>query len=478
MAVLAGLGAVLGGVGGGAAFAVVRLVGLLSNLALLHRVGFGLPDLAHYRPGLVLVPVAVGGALVVALLARLAPVIKGHGIPETLEAITLRESRIPPRAALAKPLSAAVAMGTGGPFGAEGPIIVTGGSIGSLLGQVLPVSAAERRILLATGAAAGMAGVFGTPLAAILLAFELLLAERSLRALVPLLFSTGLATALHDVLLGSHPVFALVHPAAAPTRALGLFALLGIGAGLLAALATRGLFAFEAGFARLPGPPFLHPLVGALGFALVGLAVPGSLSVGYWAITAAVNGRFALHAAAVLLAGKLLSWWIALASNTSGGTLAPLFLVGATMGEMAGIGFAHLVPAWHLQPAAFALVAMGVTFGVAARAPLTGALFALEVTGGFALVVPMLVALAVAEVAGQQLLGERLMTDKLARRGHPVDLDTLDARLPVDARLQAPTLHLPRRLRRDGRGDSAGVAVTGATTGAPTATATTTEGRR
>ena len=423
MLLLAGLGVLLGGVGGAAAFVVVRLVGLLSNLALLHQVGWQLPDLATYHPGPALLGVAAGGALVVALLARYAPVIKGHGIPEALEAITLRESRISPRAALAKPLSAAIAMGTGGPFGAEGPIIVTGGSVGSLVGQLIPVSAAERRILLATGAAAGMAGVFGTPVAAVLLAFELLVLERSLRALLPLLVSTSLATALHDVLLGGRPLFALRHSVAVPTHELWLFALLGVAAGLLAALLDRGLFLFEGGFARLGVPEFFHPLIGALGFAAIGFAVPGSLSVGYWAIADAVNGSFALHVALVLFVAKLFSWWIALASNTSGGTLAPMFLIGATMGEAVGIGFAHAFPDWHIQPAAFALVAMGATFGVGARALLTGAVFAVEVTGGFGLVVPILISLAVAEVVAEQLLAERIMTDRLFRRGYRVELD-------------------------------------------------------
>ncbi|HZD64727.1 MAG TPA: chloride channel protein, partial [Acidimicrobiales bacterium] len=186
MVLLAGLGCLLGGVGGLAAYLIVKLVALLSNLALLHRVGFTLPNLSHYHPGPGLLGVAVAGALVVVALAHWSPVIKGHGIPESLEAILFGESRIRPRAAFAKPVSAAVAMGTGGPFGAEGPIIVTGGSVGSLLGQVLSVSPDERRILLATGAAAGMAGVFNTPIAAVVLAVELLAFERSLRALVPL----------------------------------------------------------------------------------------------------------------------------------------------------------------------------------------------------------------------------------------------------------------------------------------------------
>ena len=424
MALLALFGLVLGGVGGVAAFVVVRLVGLISNLALLHRVGFGLPDLRHYHPGLELIPVGVGGALVVALLALWSPTIKGHGIPETLEAIVLRESRIRPRVLATKPISAAVAMGTGGPFGAEGPIIVTGGCIGSLLGQLFPVSASERRILLATGAAAGMAGVFDTPIAAVIIAFELLLFERSLRSLLPLVLATGIASEIHTLLLGAHPLFAVRVPLSYSAPQIPLFFVLGALAGLLAILLNKGLFAFEKGFRRLPVPPFAHPLIGAVGFTVIGLFVPGSLSVGYWAISDAVNGKFLLGAAAALFLAKLFSWWIALASNTSGGTLAPIFLIGATMGEMVGTGFAHLFPTLHILPAAFALVAMGATFGAAARAPLTGAVFAVEVTGAIHLLIPVLLALGTAEFVAELGLRERLMTDKLVRRGFRIEFDT------------------------------------------------------
>src|SRR3989440_7146924 len=178
--------AALGLIGGGAAYVLIKLIALLTNVALLHRVGWELPSFRHFHPGWTLIPAALGGGLVVSLLAKWAPVIRGHGIPEAMEAVLTKQSRIQPRAAVAKPLSAAVAIGTGGPFGAEGPIIVTGGAIGSLLGQVLPVSPAERKILLASGAAAGMAATFGTPLAAVVLAIELLLFEFSTRAFIPL----------------------------------------------------------------------------------------------------------------------------------------------------------------------------------------------------------------------------------------------------------------------------------------------------
>lgn len=424
MALLAALGLALGGVGGVAAFVVVRLVGLISNLALLHRVGFDLPVLRNYHPGPALLAVAVGGALVVSLLALWSPVIKGHGIPESLESILLRESRIKPRVLLTKPLSAAIAMGTGGPFGAEGPIIVTGGCVGSILGQAIRVTAAERRILLATGAAAGMAGVFNTPVAAIILAFELLLFERSLRALLPLLMATGVASEIHALLLGAHPLFAVSFPLSYSARQLPLFCILGLAAGCLAILLNKGLFAFEAMFRRLPVRDFFHPLVGAVGFALIGFAVPGSLSVGYWAISDTVNGRFLVGAAAALFAAKLFSWWVALASNTSGGTLAPIFLIGATMGDLIGIGFVHLFPSLHVAPAAFAIVAMGAAFGAAARAPLTGAVFAIEVTGTIHLLIPMLLAVGFAEMVAELGLAERLMTDKLVRRGFRVEFDT------------------------------------------------------
>ena len=424
MALLAVLGALLGAVGGGAAFLIVRLVGLISNLALLHRVGFELPNLRHYHPNLSLLAVALGGALVVAFLALWAPVIKGHGIPETLETILLRGSRIRPRVLLAKPLSAATAMGTGGPFGAEGPIIVTGGCVGSLLGQLLPVSAAERRILLSTGAAAGMAGVFNTPIAAILIAFELLLFERSLRALLPLLFATGIAAEIHCVLMGTSPLFAAKGISAVSAHQLPLFALLGVAAGVLAVVLNKGLSWFEFLFRRSRAPEFTHPLIGALGYALIGLAVPGSLSVGYWAITDAVNNRFLLGAAAILCVAKLFSWWIALASNTSGGTLAPIFLIGATMGEMVGIGFAHLFPTMHIQPGAFALVAMGATFGAASRALLTSAVFALEVTGVYHLAIPVLIAMGVAELIAEWFLTDRIMTERLAHRGFRIEFDS------------------------------------------------------
>src|SRR5215510_14178665 len=233
------LATVLGLAGGAAAWLLVRLIALLTNAALLHEYGWNLPSFRHFHPGPDLLVVAVAGGLVVALLARWSPVIRGHGIPEAMEAILTRHSRISPPAAIAKPTSAAVAIGTGGPFGAEGPIIVTGGALGSLIGQVIKVTPSERKILLACGAAAGMSATFGAPLAAVVLAVELLLFEFSNRALVPLIAAASVAGAMHVALFGSGPLFKVPVHDFAGLPGLPAFVLLGLACGLLGVVLTN-----------------------------------------------------------------------------------------------------------------------------------------------------------------------------------------------------------------------------------------------
>jgi H+/Cl- antiporter ClcA/CBS domain-containing protein len=353
----------------------------------------------------------------VSLLARWAPVIRGHGLPEAMEAILTRQSRISPRAALAKPLSAALAIGTGGPFGAEGPIIVTGGALGSLVGQLLPVSPSERKILVASGAAAGMAATFGAPLAAVVLAIELLVFEFSTRAFIPLVVAASVAGGAHAALFGSGPLFAVPPHDYAGLGRLPLYALLGAGCGLLAVVLSKGLFLVERGFRRLPVGEFWHPVIGAVGFALVGVVVPRALGVGYDAITDTLLGRLAVGSLAVLGLAKLLAWWVALASGTSGGTLAPILLVGATFGALAGHAVNTLVPGASVAPGAFALVAMAATFGAATRATFTSIVFVFELTGDYQVILPLMLASVVALLIASSLMTESLMTEKLARRG-------------------------------------------------------------
>lgn len=318
------LAAVIGVAGGGAAWVLLHLIQLITNIALLHEVTFKARSLAGLHVGWPLFAVAIAGAVAISALAKWAPLIRGHGIPEAMEAVLTKQSRVAPRTAIAKPVSAALAIGTGAPFGAEGPIIVTGASIGSLLGQAIPVSPSERKILLAVGAAAGMSATFGAPLAAVVLAIELLLFEFSVRAFIPLVVGAAIAGGMHSALFEVGPLFQVPRNDYAGLRVLPAFVLLGLACGGLAIVVSRGLFLVEDLYRRLPVREFWHPAIGAAGFATVGLIVPRALGVGYDAIDDVLNARLAVGTVAALAAGKLIAWWLALGSGTSGGTLAPI----------------------------------------------------------------------------------------------------------------------------------------------------------
>jgi chloride channel protein, CIC family len=417
IAFLCGLSAGIGLLAGGAAWVLLHAIALLTNVLLFRRVGWTLPSFADLDPGPWLLVVAAGGGLVVSLLAKWSPVIRGHGIPEAMEAVLERQSRISPRAAVAKPLSAAVAIGTGGPFGAEGPVIVTGGALGSLVGQVVRVSPAERKILLACGAAGGMAATFGTPLAAVVLAIELLLFEFSPRVFVPLVVSSAAAAGVHSLAFGSSRLFAVPPQRFAGLSNLPLYAIAGVACGLLAVFVTKGLHLTEAAYRRLPIDEFWHPVLGGLGFGLVGLFVPRALGVGYDAIDDVLAGRLAVTVVAVLLVAKLVAWWVALASGTSGGTLAPILLIGGCFGFLMGSAGHHIAPGLGVSAESVALVAMAATFGAATRAPFASMVFLFELTRDYDIILPLMLATVVAVLVANALMDESLMTEKLARRG-------------------------------------------------------------
>lgn len=423
LALLSLLATVIGLLGGGAAFVLIRLIGLLTNALLFHRYAWALPSFAHLQRSPELLVVAAGGGLMVSLLAKWCPEIRGHGIPEAMEAVLTKQSRIRARTAFAKPLSAVIAIGTGGPFGAEGPIIVTGGALGSLLGQLLPMSPSERKILLACGAAAGMAATFGTPLAAVVLIIELLLFEFSARAFIPLVVSSALAGGVHSAIFGTGPLFAVPAHDYNGLDKLPLYAVLGVACGLLAVVITKGLVAVEDGYRRLPIPAFWHPVIGAVGFAAIGLAQPRALGVGYDVISDVLLGRIAVAALILLALAKLLAWWVALASGTSGGTLAPLLLIGGAFGSLVGTAINHFVPGAHVSPGAFALVAMAATFGASVRATFAAIVFLFELTRDYQIILPLMLASVAAQAVAGALLRDSLMTEKLTRRGLHVESD-------------------------------------------------------
>ena len=361
--------------------------------------------------------VAVIGAILISTLALWAPVIRGHGIPEAMEAVLTKQSRIAPRTAIAKPLSAAIAIGTAAPFGAEGPIIVTGGAIGSLIGQVVRVSPAERKILLACGAAAGMSATFGAPLASVILAIELLLFEFSARALVPLVVSASVASGVHAALFSSGPLFVVPGHKYAGLAPLPAFVVLGLACGLLAVVISKGLFLVEAGYRRLPIRSFWHPAIGAVIFASVGLVVPRALGVGYGAINEVLDNRLALRTIAALGLAKLTAWWFALGSGTSGGTLAPILLISASFGTLVGTGLNHVLPGPDIAPGAFALVAMAATFGASTRATFTAIVFVFELTRDYQVILPLMLATVIADLVYNTLCEHSIMTEKLSHRG-------------------------------------------------------------
>jgi CIC family chloride channel protein len=412
---LAAMALVVGTGGVASAWVLLRLIALCTNLAYFHEFSFAPHTLSGLRlgPASVLIPVA--GALAIGLMARYgSEKIRGHGIPEALEAILIGRSRIQPKVAVLKPLSSAISIGTGGPFGAEGPIIMTGGAIGSLFAQLFHMTAAERKVLLVAGAAAGMTGVFGTPIAAVLLAVELLLFEWKPRSFIPVVVACAVAALERGYVLPAAPLFARAGTSpATPACILGWLAiglLSGLGSGVLTAM----VYGSEDAFGHLKLHWMWWPVLGGLVVGLGGLVEPAALGVGYDSIADLLSGHLMLGAVAVLLLVKAVIWAVALGSGTSGGVLAPLLIMGGALGALAG----HLLP--DAGPGFWAMLGMAAMMGGTMRAPLTAALFAVELTGDFAAVLPLFVACAAAYAVTVLLLKRSILTEKVARRGHHI----------------------------------------------------------
>lgn len=397
---------------------LTRLIGLITNLAFHGRVStsFASPAGNHLGVWVVLVPVA--GALVVGVMARYgSKAIRGHGMPEAMEQILRNESRIPPRLTFLKPLSAAVSIGTGGPFGAEGPIIATGGALGSFLGQVLATTAMERKTLLAAGAAAGMAATFGTPVAAVLLAVELLLFEYRPRSLVPVSLAAAIATAIRIAFSGSAPVFAMPELAQPGAWALATYVVLGAVMGVVSVGITRAVYAVEDRFDRLPIHWMWWPAIGAVAVGVVGYFAPRTMGVGYDNIDDILTGHLVGRALLVLCVLKFVSWVISLGSGTSGGTLAPLFTIGGGVGAVLGQLVVAFVPGIGLDARIAALVGMAATFAGASRALLASVIFAFETTRQPMGLLPLLGGCTAAFLVSCLLMENTIMTEKIARRG-------------------------------------------------------------
>ncbi len=406
---------VVGAVAAVVAFALQWLIGLITNLAYFGRFETALTSPAHSPWGLFAVLVPVAGCLVIGIMARYgSEKIRGHGIPEAMEAILIGRSRMDPKVAVLKPLSSAISIGTGGPFGAEGPIIMTGGAFGSLFAQLFQLSDQERKTLLVAGAAAGMSATFNTPIAAVLIAVELLLFEWKPRSFLPVAAASATAAALRPLLLGSGILFPLTTEVILPWWGLGACALVGIAAGLFSGCLTALVYGFEDLFRRLPIHWMWWPAIGGLVVGLGGLVAPRALGVGYDIIGDLLNGAMEPGDILKLGAVKALIWSVALGSGTSGGVLAPLLILGGTLGALAG----HIIPAG--TPGFWALLGMAGIMGGTMRSPLTAIAFALELTHDVSALLPLLVTCCAAFALTVLILKRSILTEKVARKGHHV----------------------------------------------------------
>lgn len=406
------------------AVGLIELIHLCTNLAFHGRLSTedAVPNFDTRGAWGILVPVV--GGLIIGVLARWgSPAIRGHGIPEAMQAIGISESRIPARVAILKPLSAAISIGTGGPFGAEGPIIATGGAMGSLAGQWLPSSPVQRKILLSAGAAAGMTAIFGTPLAAVLLAVELLLFEFRGRSFLPVALAAGVAMALRSLFHEPLPMFPLVFNETPDLPISGASFAIGAVCGLLAVLVTKAVYALEDGFEKLPIHWMWWPALGAVVVGLVGWVEPRTLGVGYENLRELLDGHLGVKAIALLGLLKFISWWVALGSGTSGGTLAPLMTVGGTVGGLCAHAV-HALPGLGSFPVGLGvLIGMAATFAGASRAFLASVVFAFEATHAVHSFGPLLLGCGAAVLISRLLMRETIMTEKLARRGLRIPSD-------------------------------------------------------
>jgi len=409
---------VVAGVAGVVAQALTRLIGLVTNLAFYGKVSTVFSSPAGNRLGPLVIFVPIAGAVVVGLMARYgSAAIRGHGIPEAMEQVLLNKSRIPARITLLKPLSAAISIGTGGPFGAEGPIIATGGAFGSLVGQLLHTTAAERKTLLAAGAAAGMTATFGSPVSAVLLAVELLLFELRPRSLIPVALAAAAATAVRIAFVGITPAFTMPNIVQPSESALAAYVVLGALVGIASVAVTRIVYAIEDAFDHLPVHWMWWPAIGAVAVGVCGYFAPRTLGVGYDNIDGILAGDVAGRALLILASLKFVSWSISLGSGTSGGTLAPLFTIGGGLGALLGEAAARAFPHLGIDPRIAALVGMAAMFAGASRALLASVVFAFGTTRQPMGLLRLLGGCTASFLLSCLMMRNTIMTEKIVRRG-------------------------------------------------------------
>lgn len=412
---IAALAIPIGAVAAVCALILLRLIALFTNIFYFGRFSTAANSPANHHLGWLAVLAPVAGAIIVGLMARFGSErIRGHGIPEAIESILLNGSRIEPKVALLKPVSAAISIGSGGPFGAEGPIIMTGGACGSMVAQMFHLTSAERKTLLVAGAAAGMSATFAAPISSVLLAIELLLFERKPRSIIPVALASATAALLRQYLLGQGPLFpALAHPSSLISPvALLCCALAGVVCGIVAIPLSNSVYMFEDLFGKLPIHWLWWPALGGVVVGVGGHFFPQALGVGYDVIGQLVQGDRALHLVIGVLVVKWLIWSVALGSGTSGGVLAPVMMIGGALGALLSYGLPDMGPGF------WAMIGIGATLSAALRVPMTAIVFTVEQTHDWNMLLPLLIGCVVSYAVSTLLLRRSILTEKVARRGY------------------------------------------------------------
>jgi chloride channel protein, CIC family len=441
---ISGLAIIVGVGGAGLAVILLRLIAFFTNLFYYHRFSWAMVGPAGSPLGYWMVFVPIVGGIIVGIMARYgSDKIRGHGIPEAIEAILLNGARVEPKVAVLKPVSAAIAIGSGGPFGAEGPIIMTGGAFGSMLAQWIKLTDAERTTLLVAGAAAGMSATFAAPFAAVLLAVEVMLFEWRPRSLIPVAFASVTAAVLRVIWLGAGPLFPLTGEMIPGSLRFALLAAaLGIIVGFAAAALSAMMYGFEDMFGKLPVHWMWWPAIGGLGVGLGGLFFPHGLGVGYDNIAVLLAGKATLALIFGVIVFKSLMWAFSLGSGTSGGVLAPLLMIGASLGALS----AHLL---HMPEGTLALLGMGAMLAGALGSPLTAIVFSIELTHALPALLPLVVACIAAYTITSLIMPRSILTEKLGRRGHhltreygvdPLEMVSVEDAMTDVADEQAPAI--------------------------------------
>jgi H+/Cl- antiporter ClcA/CBS domain-containing protein len=407
------------------------LIGFITHALYFHRLGSTLVQPDPHVLGPVAIAIPIVGGLVVGLIARYGTdKIRGHGIPEAIQAILDRDSIIQARVAYLKPIASAITIGTGGPFGAEGPIIMTGGAFGSLFAQFLRLSSIERRTLLVCGASGGMAATFGAPIASVLIAVELLLFEWKPRSFIPVAVAAFIADVMRAMLIGPNPPFLVAHPHAIAPNAFGWAAIVGVAGGVVSAIMTKLVYLTEDAYERLPVHWMWWPAIGGAVVGIGGWFVPQALGVGYGTINGMLNAQLAVGVVAGIIVVKIVIWIAALSSGTSGGVLAPLLMIGGAMGTLLSIAIpGHDATVWSA-------VGMAAIMGGTMRAPFMATMFALETTHAWGLLPPIFIGCVAATAFTVIFVPRSILTEKLARRGmhvareysvHPLELIAVES---------------------------------------------------